>query len=135
MSAELYLTDATKLEPLRDQVLVAGMTHAVETPLGSLEVAGAVRTESGLIVAQDVREHETSEARKVPLFYVVLQAGPKAAETAGQPIARGDVLLIDAHYRHSTPLIGGQGWEVMSVQAFVCKVGKVVIPTDEPDGN
>jgi hypothetical protein len=127
-SATLQLRDYRTLHPIRDQVVVSPLTFAV--PDLNMEVAGLSETEGGLLVASDIREHATSEAKKVPKLWVVLQAGPKAEETAGRPVRTGDVMLIDDHYRHDTEVPGGAGLVVMSVEAFVCCVGSFEVADD-----
>lgn len=134
MEIDLKLSNPRFHQPLRDQVLVRGLTFGVDTPVGELGVSGLERTEGGLLVAQDLREHLTSQAEQVPLFYLVLAVGPKVKERAGFTVEVGDVLLKDAHYRHSTDVMGGAGYEVMSVEAFVDKVGHVADVHDEVTG-
>ncbi|MCP4591666.1 MAG: hypothetical protein GY842_13075 [bacterium] len=137
MELDLKLSNPRFHQPLRDQVLVRGLSMGVDTPEGEWEMAGAVRTEGGLIVAKDLSEHvsaELGEARRVSCFYLVLAVGPKVEEKAGYPVAIGDVLLLDDHYRHSTEVIGGAGYEVMSIEAFVDKVGHVENVLDDAVG-
>jgi hypothetical protein len=127
-SLNLQLRDHGTLEPLRDQVLVSPLTFDV--PDLGMEVSALAETDGGLLVPSDVREHATSEARKVPKLYLVLQVGPKVEEAAGRPVSQGDVMLIDAHYRHDTEVPGGAGLMVMSVDAFVCCCGHFEVEDD-----
>jgi hypothetical protein len=127
--ATLQLRDPDTLAPMRDQVLCTPLTFDV--PELGMELSSMSETPAGLLVASDIREHATSQAEKVYKLFLILGVGPKAAEAAGFPVYKGDVLLKDDHYRHDTNVPGGAGIWVMSVEAFVCRCGHIEV-VDEP---
>jgi hypothetical protein len=134
----LKLMDHRTLSPIRDQVLVSPLSFdaPVTGATAGPELSHLAETDGGLLVAADIREHATSEAKKVYKLWVVLKVGPQAEEKAGIRLGEGDVLLADEHYKHDTNVPGGAGLWLTSVEAFVCHCGRmdIEIPDDPEDG-